>query len=446
MYLIRLFVIIIIFFITLYNGTVSVLIPFGLFYTLIHVIKCKSWIREIWINSFVFYSFVGVINYSIYLSECGLTRAPYGDDSYYYDYALDIINGVSIFTRFEPYSYFLATFMLPIHRIFKYVISHYELLPINWFVGSTTVALVLYFTDLVVPIKSKKHQNIAVCLLLFNSCFIDGVVHLYRDGLICLLIMICCIHIYNSSYNRSILISLFLGLLRGANGFIMLFFIVLNYVQRIFRFSKKSLVLSFVLILAVFYISYNNLGIERYARSFSNTTGESMSISERISQFTAQEEAQGGVIRLLKSRNPVYQLVAIPIYMLSPFKAGSFEITHFYSLRTTGWYVTRFRIETVWEFLNIIFYLPFYLPLFLGVYYWSKETKINNIILLFIFIITLLLVTLVSMQSRHKMAFIVFFPIIYSYYCNKTTQHSRSLVKKINIIISLLVILYNIIL
>lgn len=337
---IRIFIITIIIFIVLLNDTASILIPIFLLMSVIHWIKFNKILHNIWLNSFIFYAFVGVINYSSYIYYCGMSRAPFGDDSYYYDYAINILNGEYLFVRFEPYSYFLSLLMYPFKWMFDYTLLHYELLPINWFIGATTVALIIYFTELVLPINNVKHKYLASGLILFNSCYIDGVVHLYRDGLVCLMLILAFIFVYNQRYVKGIFFSLFVGILRGANGIIALLYTIMDYIQTQYKFSRRTFISMLCLGTLLFCLSFSSLGVEKYTRSFSNASEQSMSLEERLSTFHEQENAQGGVIKLLRSSNPIYKAIAIPIYMLSPFKMGSLYINHFYSLRTHGWQVT----------------------------------------------------------------------------------------------------------
>ena len=334
-------------------------------------------------------------------------------------------------------------FMMPFKSIFDYTLKHFELLPINWFIGATTIALVTSFTNKVLPLKNTRKKYIAAGLIVFNSCFIDGIVHLYRDGLVCLILISCCIFIYNRKYIKSLILSIGLGLLRGANGIIALLYIIIDCIRMRYKLSRRIFILVSFIGIIIVSVSFNSLGIEKYARSFSNSSGESMTMNERLTTFYGQENTQGGVIKLLKSSNPIYKLIAIPIYMLSPFKMGSLYITHFYSIRTTGWHVTRLRIESIWEGLNIIFYAPLYISLIVGIVYWFKEQDTKKLVILFVFLITLILVTLISMQTRHKMAFIIFFPLIYSFFLNYSSVCVRNQVKKYNIYFVLLIIIYN---
>lgn len=394
--------------------------------------------------SFWFYALVGVINYSCYLNDCGMTRAPYEDDSYYYDMAIDLANGILTSLRFEPYSFFLSAIIYPFKALFNYQVAHYELLPINWFFGSCIVVSTIKLANMICGFNRKKDYFIAAGLVIFNSCFIDGIAHLYRDALLNLLLINAFIYVYKNYNVRAFIASFFTGLLRGANGLISIAYLCLNKLIEKIRITKKQLVVFSCIGVGVVLLSYSTLGLDRFTRSFAGVDESSaMSISERLETFTNQENAEGGVIRLLRSNNPLAKAVAIPIYMISPIKVNEFRISHFYSIKTERWYVNRFRIESVWELLMLLFYVPLTIPLFLGIYYWVKDKSMKNIAVFVIFILTLSLVTLISMQSRHKMGFILFFPVLYGYYRRYASRAVRKMLPQMNLLYACLILIYN---
>lgn len=432
--------------VSLFTNTITLLFPFSIFLILIvRLLKGEQRIyKDIGVFSYLYYSIIGVINYAVYLYYCGRTFAPYGDDSFYYKNILDIISG-SEATKAGLYEYCLAVLVYPIKLFFNYDVKHWELLPINWFMGGLVVLLAVKFANTVLSVNLQKSIWISALIVLFNACFTDGIVHLYRDSFMCFLLLNSLMLIYKNRYIGGGVYAFLLGFVRGANAAIAFVYLCLSRFVKT-NIDKKIYMIVVLSLLLIAIVLVPNLGIERYLRSFSaDSSAEIYSFGERISDFRNQENASGMVLSMLKSSNPILHFLAIPFYMISPITIGDFFINEFYDLRYEGWDVFRLRIESMWECLMILFYPFIITPLFCGLYYWYRDRKIANLNILVTFLLTLVLVTLISMQSRHKMAFIVLFPLAYNYYLTHASFKTRLTNKYISVLVLFVVLFYNIV-
>lgn len=402
----------------------------------------NSLFRKICNYSFAYFSFWGLTAYLLYYLYCGNTFAPYHDDSFYYLNIINILNE-GIDDDATLYEYFIALCSLPLKFIFGKII-HVQLLPINWLLGAFVVSESIKFAQKVVPTFNLKAIKIGVMLILLNVSFLDGVVHLYRDILMLYLFIKSINCIYSNNFPKAIFLSLLTGFIRGANSILLFLYMMLRKVfSPSFMRKKKILYISFGVGMLLL-ISFNQLFDYSSLRSFSsNNEDNSVTIADRIENFK-NSEGTGGVLTLLRSSNPFLNVVAIPIYAISPLKVRSFIIHENYLIRNSkSRYIIRPRLEAIWELLGISFYAFYIFPLFVGFYYWCKELNFENLIILMFFITILVSVTFISMQTRHKMAFIIFYPIIYNYYIINKFKIKKSYKTILTSLFVTLILLYN---
>lgn len=435
---------VVIFFLCFFSGTLSIFYSMGICAILLSVFsyKCSKY-RQLLFFSFCLYSFIGTVNYCSYLYFCGFTFAPYHDDNYYWKNIVAIADGVSLGSHNATlYEYVIAYLIKPFGNL---PIEHYHLLPFNWALGALVVVFSIMFAEKVLPEVSSKARWISAFLLLLNSSFIDGTVHLYRDILMCLFFIIGLSCIYGHHIKKGFLNTIVVGLIRGANAFVLLFYMVLQRISRSKLFSKKVLCLSVVLILLSFFVLNKAFHVEKYMRNLSEASSTADTFSERVERIKS-EDGTGGVMTLLRSDNIVLNAVALPIYMVSPFKVRELVIKEQYTLRDTVYpSIVRLRVETIWEFVMIVFY-AFMLPgFFLGLYYWAKETDKRKFLLFLVFIFMVASVTYISMQSRHKMMFIMLYPLVYNYYQSRASVITKKKCHVTSFVLAGVLLMYNIV-
>lgn len=427
--------------------TIGTIIPLGLCALVLYMYtlgrKNRSY-KNLLFFSYSFYSLIGTINYCVYLHFCGFTFAPFHDDSYYWMNITALLNG-----DFSVHYTFFELVMAVLCMPFKsFHLEHCYLLPVNWMLGAIVVVEAVKFARKVIPIKTISNKYVNALIILLNTSFIDGTVHFYRDIWMCLFFIIALNAIYENKYVKSLWATFFTGLIRGANAFILLFYMLLNKMAGIRRISRSILLFMVVgVCLGLFALSYV-VNIEDYMRSFSSqaSTGASDSFSDRIDYFLHQEGASGGVVQLLRSPNPFLKLLALPIYIFSPFKVGDFFVVGNYTLRFAVYpSVLRFRTDSVWEIFMIVFYAFMIPKLFVGFYYWLKDKSNKNMVLFFTFIVMMVTVTYISMQTRHKMMFILLYPLAYNYYIAYSSDRTKQKCSIAGSLFLVLILCYNLI-
>lgn len=363
--------------------------------------------------SYLFYALCGALAVLSYQGSYGQTFAPYHDDQYYYDTILALLSGYkeTVILSATLYEYIVAGF----YSIFSWIAvpSHMDLLPLNWCIGALTILESIKLSDFFFPLSKKKYYVLPVLVILFNSNYINGIVHLYRDGLMCYFLLLSVNHTLRKKYGWAILFAIFTGMVRGANGMLCFLFIALCYFSQKKFFTKVNVF--FILVLGaggVFYLD-STIGLSQYLRNFSYVQdGGSVSLANRISgrmdDFLDQSENKG-VIGLMNSGNPVKMAAALPIYMVSPLQAGKLRISE--DTQDFG-HIQRYKIENGWSLLTIFTGCFTIYALFAGLFYLFRAPDKRLFVIALFFTITLMVITFISMQFRHKMGFIVFFPLL----------------------------------
>lgn len=407
-------------------------------------LKYKKYLR----GSFFYFSFMGLLAFYSYEIFCGNSFAPYNDDSFYFRNINEILNyGYSELATI--YEYIVAILILPFKTLGLH--EHFSLLVINWIVASLTVIEALKFAHNLYPDKELATNAIGTCLIMLNSNYINGSVHLYRDIWMCYFFILSLNFAWNKKiFNASVCVIL-TGFIRGANGFwALLIVLVFAFANFFSRLSKKLIVLIGCISLLLFLGLDSVVGFSSYMRSFSGNQAK-ISLAERISErkeaFYEDGAEVGGVLSLMQSSNPILKALVVPIYMVSPIRVGDYVVAEDYKTEESRTYtVFRLRIEFIWELLSVAFMAWSMYYLFMGLFYMLKDDNQIKFILAILFILMVAVIAFISMQHRHKMMFILFFPLLYRSY-KYNVKHSGYKIINENpfIMMSFLIILiYNV--
>lgn len=381
--------------------------------------------RKVYYLSYLILSFWGIAAAASYYVSYGETFGPYFDDTFYFDNISSVFSGV-IDPESTLYEIIVGIVYLPFSSLTD--ITHLCLLPFNWFISSLVVVQAMKLAAKFYPLKHKTWTSGAFLLIIANSNYIDGVVHLYRDGLMVLFLLLCLHKATDKKYISAILFAILTGLIRGANGALALLYIFLMYgLSRAHRFSKSQLVLSLVFFLFVAALGDQIVGYSNYLRSFKGSNdSENISMTERLSmRYDRLDKDMGGVGEMIQSGNPVLIAASLPISMISPIKVKPFIRAE--NSTVWGW-ILRFRLESIWELGNILLWSFCFYPIVLGIWVMLKDPNRKRFGAILFYLIVLAAISYVSMQLRHKIGYIILLPILYhAYYTHRNQFNKRNI-------------------
>jgi len=366
--------------------------------------------------SFFMLSLVGFVSVMSYSHAYGLAFAPYDDDSYYFINIADIAYG------HLPNSYTLyELLMAPFFYLFKSInqeVSALSLLPVNWALGGAIMGLATYLSAKL----SGRISLLAPIALLVNFHFVDATVHLYRDGLALFLTLLCVIYAMRKQYFIAVVIAVLTGLTRGGNGIFCFLYIIIYFIYELGwlqRFDKKAIIACLSILILFVMIDYA-AKLSVYGRAFiigtdivERTTildralmrGENLVFDSGANEFDT--------IRTLYTSGPL-GIVAIPFAnMFSPARWTGFRQDVDVKVRTGDVIGTQSVQRPVLVFMLVTILLwPLIGPsLVQGLVCSVRNDKFYFLV---IFLATLIGISLISFQSRHRTAFIIFFPCLVS--------------------------------
>lgn len=390
--------------------------------------------------SFIYYTFWGVLAYSSYFKAFGSTFAPYCDDSLYF------YNIKTIWTGFEknpimPYSLFEILYGLvtyPIAAVVK--VLHYQLLPFNWMMGGIVVVEAVKLANSICP-NGKQSKWLPAAFILLNANFTNGTVHLYRDVLVCLLSLLAMKGVIEGKYAKSAVYSVGTAFVRGANGFLMGAYLLIDKLLDTFKPSKKMVWVLFVAIISISLLGISKIDLSKMGRITSKASKANY-LETRLNNWYGKTET-GGVMNLLRSHNPLVKSLALPVYFVSPVKVANLQIKESTSALKQRAVGTRVRVETLWEFMHIVFYSFSIVFLFYGIWCWASTCDMKSFALFILFVLSICLITFVSMQTRHKMFFIILIPIAVNYGIACSSAEIRKSLMLAGIGVSILILIYN---
>lgn len=427
---------------SIYTGTSNILYVILYCYFIIFFVyrkdRCYLKIAKM---SYAFYAFLGTLAYVSYLYFSGETFAPFFDDSYYYRNITTIWSGnISSDINYTAFEFFMAFVSLPFSWFGT--IEHYELLPINWMLGAMFVTEAVKFSWKVMPSRGKDTRMIGMLLVLCNYACIDSCIHLYRDAFLGLFYVLALNYIYENKKIKGLVCSIVVLFVRGANGFILFAYLLGKKIQELYHLNRKQILYGalFVFVVGLYFmdsINYQKLG------RFTSTGDAGYTISERIENFK-ESDGGGQVIKMLRSNNIIFQMLAIPAYMISPIQVKEImTISEYNTIYDRGRVVLRLRIESLGELIHILVYVVFFIPILYGAWLWFNDSSPDSFILCLLFLATLVAVTFISMQVRHKLAFILYTPILYNYYINNTSQGTKKIVNALSVGLGIIIFVYN---
>ena len=383
---------------------------------------------QIGLFCYSFFSLVGLLFAIIYNFTYGNTFSPYFDDSFYYYNSLYLSHlsfaNVSSPTLFE----IIISVPLFLFSLLGIQLSHIDLLPIIWAISSLNILLAIKIAQNYFNIK--KVSTIAVFSLLLNFSFLDTSVHLYRDAFIIFFSLLSILFLLKNKYKIAILFAIFVFFIRGANGVLMFYFITSIFLIRTFNIKLKTIIIStFASIVFLTVIGGNNIsgtfirgGFGYWLTEESKSLGMVDRIKERTESISTST-SMTGTVSLINGN--LFQKISVPvIYTFSPFILPPSLYRNSIVLQATyynfGGNLGTFNIFQI-EFFLFLFHIVILSYLFPRIAYsfYMGITKSVSPEMKFIFLFIILviyLISFISMQARHRLFFLMFFPfLLYNY-------------------------------
>jgi len=367
-------------------------------------------------RSFIFLTFLGLLNVIDNYNYTGEFFGFGNDDRFFFNNITGLIKygfGYKYnIGLYEHLLYFPA-------KILSYFISRdltiLDLLPINWFIGAIIPVLINSVSKLL--FKTTVKFQILLLALLINNKYYDTIIHLYRDGLLYVFLLIAIITFLKRKYILTFISVILTSLLRSGHAILLVFFIVLN---KIFKntLSNKILTLTSLTIITVLtfqYMDYNIIPytgqyqyIEKRASAFSDySLIEFVEFRKEI--FSKRSGHQSDIRQKSYGNNIVSILIGSLLQMFYPI---TFHFPYFdYSYVKSSIEQINFTFIAIIKWFSIIAWI-WIIPLMILGFKKCYKIKENGYSIIIFYLVSLLTVTFISMQSRHGLIFVILNPII----------------------------------
>jgi hypothetical protein len=383
------------------------------------VLDAESRFLPLGLLSYLSLSIIGLALITIYRSLYDLDFGPFTDDSYYYLNIQTIAEGEA--ANATGYEYLMALWYLCLSG-FQEVPGPLDLLPLNWSIGALVVCLsyrlAMEVTGKVCPFW------LAFLALIGNSIFTDAIANLYRDGLMLLALLVSMIATIRNQYPLGILGAIGAGLVRIANGALALFFVAFCASRRIrmFRQYPGLLLVLTVSLVAVVLILDDWYHLATYARSFRISEDvEGVGVFEAIqkrSEWLDDADSDPASLDLTKRMfhsGPIGYALMLPISALSPIRVKEVFCELEPRMYLNGTY-TAFRAyglnpAAVFDGITVVLWSVLGPYLVLG-FVEALRGRIQQPGVFLQFLLSVLMVTFVSFQPRHRTAFLVMYPML----------------------------------
>lgn len=398
----------------------SSLLPFIVCFGIVMLISRSKFVKKypiiyrkrIIILSYLIISLVGLLFVINYYSLYGFTFGPYWDDSMYFYNIADLATGETLYKTPTLYEISLVPWYKFV-SLFKTDITSLDILPVNWIFSSLVVTLSLMLTRLVV--KQRFKLLLPFLAIIGNSIFLDSVANLYRDGFALLLFLGTLVSGMNGKFKTALLFSILCSGVRLATGGIAILGLIwLYYLKKIHQGGFKKIILVPTAIIVLVLVVDMQFPLGDYMRSLLAGGDSSVTIVEvaleRANRFV-ESGSEGSTIDRIYRLGPIGYLLApiatifAPVEFISPIKNFIVDIRKQSSFSVSGLYP-----RALWGWITTILWAIIGPRLVLGIYKSRKGNKFEKLFLL-LFLLTVLAVTFISFQTRHRTTFIVLFPM-----------------------------------
>lgn len=391
---------------------------FFLITLLLHKLIFGSISKNIFI-AYSYYSFCAIvfaafhfITYGEYFDLGGSQTQIGGDDLRYSFEALTGMHYLS-YQSSPFYSYFLRFFSLGI-SLFKEP-SHIDLLMVNVLAIALVPIFVSKFSNLL--FTHKDASNVSFVLTLLCPILMSNSVILYRDGWTALFFIGTLYFIFSK---RHLLAIIFLSgelCFRMGGGLLLLFIAGVLWFKQFLKYKtypeiKVIIAMFSIVIIGVMLFIANPYILEYIVEKMGGDILFRFSfVVNRIMPDALEQGVASGMVALYTAPLPIRFFGGFLFFFVAP----TFSLNYLYSVHGIFW---------LKQFVMLIFpfMMLFYIVWFIRGNIYAIKKKDKDIVLLFvIYLLSILIISQMSLQMRHKVMFMPLFYVLVSYgFCFKT--------------------------
>ena len=375
------------------------------------------------VTSYLAISLVGMLEISDNIRNFGTMFGGGADDSEYFFNTRTILKDGMVPDNAGLYEVVLSAWGYLPNLVWKETTSAFEFLPLNWALAALIVGLCGELCHIVMNVRPPLW--LMVVTLLGNYKFTDSVIHLYRDGLMLIFLLLALNSILAARHLRSFLYALPMVVLRGAN--FVLYFPVLMLSLSLRRLRTRALFygwVSCILCATVWILSSVGPQVFRYASRITYSAGDESIVTRTIGE---QMDFRGQVIAA--AVGPGAQETTLGAAMTNDSAASmvirpiAFELvpTRFWPLEMGGdsrsrfavnWTVYRgLTLRNIYEWFSIACWVVVIPLLIVGLGNAALGSRMLNILFIY-YAVCVFAVSFISFEMRHAAAFIVLHPLL----------------------------------
>ena len=369
-------------------------------------------------RSFIVITCIGILNVVDVYNHTGGFYGFGGDDRFFFNNIVHLLKYAEIpKNNIGLYEYILA---FPA-RIISFALSRdlniLDLLPFNWFLGAIIPVLINSVSKLLFNAEIK--FEIILLSLLLNAKYYDAMIHLYRDVLLYSFLLLGIISHIKRKYIKFSIYTLLTGVLRGAHSLFLVLFLSLIRVYKSAKSVGKATIMTVLFASSMmFFVQFTLITLPYIGQYYESTIYKSSSLSNyslpqlvefRRTIFSKREGHQGYLRKLSYKSGPVSSFVGAALMAFYPI---TFHF-YYFEMGSSNYFPDfhGFSFIEIMKWLSIIAWIWVIPLLFLGFFYCYKR-KGNGLALIVFYIISLFSITMISMQSRHGLVFVIFHPIL----------------------------------
>lgn len=374
------------------------------------------------IFSYLTLTMMGLLLVLVYRSLYAADFAPWADDSYYFMIIKNVAGGHEAPSA-SLYEYIMAVWYRTV-ELTKHEPVLLDLLPMNWATGSMLVVLSYALCYEVTKIRCSLF--LITLTLLGNCVLVDTVVNLYRDGMVVLFSLIVMLAVVRKRHIMAIVGTCLAAGVRGANGMLMALFVLFAWASRSKLISRNWLLTTIIFAMigsGALFLDYTfKLGdrLRSITRTHSSLVEET-TIAERAMSRSQWLDIQGGydegdLTKAIVNKIPG-GFAAMPVLtMFSPFRFSHFWLDNIRCTHITSQGVRRVRQvsgiypTSLFRWITVLSWIVLAPYLLLGLAAAFSATDDSRRFLV-LFLVALFAISYVSFQVRHRLIFIVLFPI-----------------------------------